>query len=146
MIDYQTLQNGVAFLKAVVDEFRGPTQISSMGSTFSTVANELYQIRNEFTKLSSVANSIGSNLLESTAILQVQKENAELAAQCSKLERKQRFLLSLIRDLGAPCIGCKKVKWTPHTSDCVWGMNLESVVDKLEEELDGGAKDAQRPG
>ena len=134
------LQRGVDFINALAAAVKSETGsnyslLQTINATISGAVGSLANVSRSMDEIAKMVSKVGENLLESTAMVMVQRENLELTAHCSKLERRQQMLINLIRDLSAPCLGCKKAKWEPHQPSCEWASDIERALSKFEEDL-----------
>lgn len=93
-----------------------------------TLSNRFDRIAGSLEDMVENQNKIGSLMLESSAILALQKENATLHAALSAADRRTRALMQYIQDLSSPCIGCKKQVGQAHTAGCGWEVSIDLVL------------------
>jgi hypothetical protein len=107
-------------------------ELSTIGTHLSSISNQLVTIADGVSKAMKAE-------LHTEAMRLLQDENAHLMASVSARDRQLQQMRSLIKDLGSPCIGCKKEAWKPHGAECPWSSFNESLQEMLRGGVDEGA-------
>jgi hypothetical protein len=107
-----------------------PDGATIIAGGLTRIAGKLNELHIVFHGIHDNFDSITRNLLETTALMVLQKENAGLVAEMTKLRLRNSQLMAVIQDLSSPCIGCKKAPWSPHTPECAWSSAVGEAVKK----------------
>jgi len=99
-------------------------ELSAIGSHLSSISDQLMTIASGVTEATKAE-------LHTEAMRLLQDENAKLMADMTYRDRQLQQMRCLIKDLGSPCIGCKKEAWKPHSTDCPWSSYNESLQEML---------------
>lgn len=128
-MDYNTftqfareLSNDLQTMMSFVPDYTG--SLDSIQGDLSTIALHIGT-------LVEMVQKAAETTLETATSHVLQKENAALVAALTDKDLQLAQMRTLLQDLAEPCVGCKKLSWTPHKPDCAWF----SVNDKLREAL-----------